>query len=129
MAAKWLRAYCLLGIALFAVLSVIDLVQTWELIEARRGRIRGGLVSEGNPIAAEWLHQYDWRGLTLFKSASVFAVVACVIILSRHRPFAGALVVTFACLVLILVTNYSRDLLNQQSPRLATARLRELVER
>jgi hypothetical protein len=117
MAPKWMRTYCVIGLVLFAALSVMDLVQTWELIESRRGLIKGGHVTEGNPFAAEWLKQYDWRGLSVYKAASVLAVVACVALLTRYRPFAGALVVTFACLVLIMVTNYSRDLLEQPLPR------------
>ncbi|HEV3116988.1 MAG TPA: hypothetical protein VGY58_08055, partial [Gemmataceae bacterium] len=68
------------------------------------------------PFANVWLKQYDWRGLVLYKSASVLAVVTCVILLIRHRPLTGALVVTLACLILIAVTNYSSQLVAQQAP-------------
>ena len=116
MTTRAFKAYCVLGLVLFIVLSIIDVIQTWELIEVRQGRIKGGRVVEGNPFANVWLKQYDWRGLVLYKSASVLAVVTCVVLLSRHRPLTGALVVTLACLILIAVTNYSSELLAQQAP-------------
>jgi hypothetical protein len=109
------KAYCIFGLVLFIALSAIDFTQTWELIEVRQGKIKGGRVVEGNPVADVWLKQYDWRGLVVYKSATVVLVVTCIILMTRYRPLTGALVVTLACLILITVTNYSRNLLAEQT--------------
>jgi hypothetical protein len=102
------KTYCLVGLVLCAVLSVIDLVETWILISAS-----GGAVVEGNPIAALWLAHYGWGGLTLFKAGSVIIFTGSVAGLIRYRPRVGAWVVTFATVTLLLVTSYSLQLLTE----------------
>ena len=100
------RSVTVAGLALFAVLSVTDFLQTFALIETS-----GGRVVEGNPVAAEWLDRYGWVGLAAFKAASMLVVVGVIFVLARRRPPAGALVAAFGCLALISVTTYSHGLL------------------
>ena len=109
------RSYCLFGLVIFIVLSAIDLVQTWVLIQ-----LSGGRVAEGNPIAERWLAQYDWPGLVFFKAGAVLAFAGAVVVLARYRPLTGALVVTFGCGVLIAVTLYSRQLVTRLHPSSAS---------
>jgi hypothetical protein len=104
-----IRTYTNLGIVLFLVLSVLDLVHTYLLIQNG-----GGQVYEGNPIARSWLLRYGWTGLALFKGASIFVVLACVLLLNRYRPQSAALVITIACVVLLVVAFYSHRLLARE---------------
>jgi hypothetical protein len=101
------QSICRAGLILFIVLSVTDLVQTYVLIQGT-----GGRVYEANPVAGVWLLRYGWLGLVVFKAGVLFVFVASVAVLMRHRPRASAWVVVIGCLVLALVTLYSRQLLN-----------------
>lgn len=106
------KTYTRLGLVLFLILSALDLVHTYILIQQG-----GGKVYEGNPVARTWLHQYGWAGLALYKGATIFIVVCCVALLNRRNPRGAALVVTIACVILLAVAVYSRSLLAQQASR------------
>src|SRR5205085_4495748 len=103
--AVWAKRVCIAGLAVYAVLSVTDFVQTYSLIETT-----GGQVYEANPVAAGWLHNYGWSGLAIFKAGAVAVVAGVIAILARRRPKAGAGVVVAACLSLVYVTLYSHGL-------------------
>ncbi len=100
------RTFFLAGLALFAVLSVTDFIQTFALISGGDGQ-----VYEANPVAALWLERYGWHGLAVFKAGTVFLFVAAAVLLVRRHPRAGAGVVALGCAALLLVTNYSGQLL------------------
>ena len=101
----WAKRVCIAGLAVYAVLSVTDFVQTYALIEST-----GGRVYEANPVAAGWLHDYGWSGLAVFKAGAVAVVFGVIAILARRRPKAGVGVVVAACLSLVYVTLYSHGL-------------------
>jgi hypothetical protein len=102
------KRFCMAGLVLYVVLSITDLVQTYVLI-----RGSGGLVYEANPVAGVWLRRYGWLGLVAFKAGAMFIFAASVALLARYRPQAGAWVVMLGCLILVLVTIYSRQLLER----------------
>ena len=99
------RGYCWVGLALYVLLSVADLKLTASLLRANDEAF------ESNPVAAACLERYGWRGLAVYKAAGVVAFAGAVILLIRHRPKAGAGVVTFGCVALLSVTTYSYSLL------------------
>src|SRR6478609_3973805 len=90
------------GLILFLILSLSDLCLTWMLI--RHG---GGRVYESNPVAHAWLRGYGWHGLAGFKGLTVLVFAAAVLVLLRHRPRAGLVLVTFACVAVGWVVLYS----------------------
>ena len=93
-------------LALFLVLSYVDLFLSVNLIEASQGR-----VVEGNPIARAWLLKYGPVGLIIFKVGIMTLVGGVGVIISLHRPETGKRILTFACLVVALVVLYSYRLL------------------
>lgn len=97
---------CYAGLALFAILSVTDFVQTYVLV-----RGTGGWVYESNPVANEWLSRYGWSGLAVFKAGAVLVVAGAVGLLAVRRPGAGVAVVAAACTALLWVTLYSREMM------------------
>jgi hypothetical protein len=92
-------------LALYALLNVADFGLTSALLRANDGAY------ESNPFAAACLEQHGWRGLAVYKAAGVVAFAGSLVLLIRHRPKAGAAVVTFGCVVLLFVTTYSHGLL------------------
>jgi hypothetical protein len=102
------KVYCLVGLILYAALSVADWSLTWALI-----RGSDGAVSEGNPVAAWCLARYGWPGLALFKAGCTATFAGAVGLLVRRQPRAGARMVTLALLALTLVNSYSLGLLAQ----------------
>lgn len=95
-----------LGLVLFALLSLADLGLTWVLIRHGGGRVR-----ESNPVALAWLAGYGWHGLAGFKAATVLVFSGVVVVLVRRRPRAGLLLVLFACFAVGSVVYYSCQLL------------------
>jgi hypothetical protein len=87
---------------LFTVLSGADLFLTWRLLSQR-----GSPVYESNPLAAWFLDQFGWTGLTVFKAAAVMTVLTATAVLCRRSPRAGVRVLTFGCTVLSGVVVYS----------------------
>jgi hypothetical protein len=105
------KYFCRIGLLLFVVLSVVDLIQTWLLVDQG-----GGRVVEGNPVAGAWLADFGWRGLALFKAATMLALAGLVVIIARKRPKTAALVVAFACVAVGVVALYGRHLLHHPPP-------------
>lgn len=103
------RTYLVGGLAVFAVLSGIDLAQTYALIGGG-----GGEVYEANPVAARWLERHGWIGLAAFKAGAVAVFVGAVTVLAGHRPRTAAGLVGLACLVALLVAARSDQLLTAQ---------------
>jgi hypothetical protein len=99
------KTYCALGVILYVVLSLADLVLTAALLGT------DGEAYEANPIAAAFLERHGWSGLALFKAAGVTVFVAAVVLLARRRRQLAAAVVTFGCLVLIGVTWHTHRLI------------------
>jgi len=92
--------------AVFAVVSALDLFLTWTLV-------KDGAAEETNPLAAEILARFGWWGLSLFKAGAVAVVLALAFVISRKsRPAAGRLL-QFASCILVLVIAYSSCLLAQ----------------
>lgn len=102
-----MKRFCILVLGLFVALSVCDLVLTYALVEGS-----GGAVYEANPVAAEWLADHGWLGLTIFKAGAVFIVVGSVALIVRHRPAVGAAVACAACLATAAVNLHSHRLLH-----------------
>ncbi|HKB40034.1 MAG TPA: DUF5658 family protein [Gemmataceae bacterium] len=90
------------GIQLFAVLNLLDLALTWNLL-----RQSPGLVTEGNPLAGWWLNCFGWPGLAAFKLGSVLVPLLLLAAVARHRPAAANRALAFGCAVLLGVVLYS----------------------
>jgi hypothetical protein len=104
-----MKTYTLAALIVFVILGTIDFIETYALI-----RRSGGQVYESNPLAATWLKDYGWEGLAIFKGATTLVVAAIVLIILRLRPRTAAVLSTAACLSVLAVTIYSRNLLIQQ---------------
>jgi hypothetical protein len=102
-----MRIYCWIGVSVYLVLSASDLMMTVSLLKSDREAY------ESNPVAAACLQQYGWPGLVVYKSSAAFLTVFAVVFLVRIRPAIGAGVITFGCLVLLSVTTYSRQLIQE----------------
>jgi cytochrome bd-type quinol oxidase subunit 2 len=99
------KSYTLAALIVFALLGVIDLIYTFTL---------DGQVYESNPLAATWLKNYGWGGLAIFKALTTLVVAAIVLIIRRHNPRTAAVLATAACLSVLAVALYSRNLLTMQ---------------
>src|SRR5262249_42333341 len=86
----------------FGILSVLDLLLTWRLVQAS-----GGQIYESNPVASAWLSRYGWQGLILFKASMVMLIGLVVLLISLHRPDYGGRILIFACSVTAAVVLYS----------------------
>jgi hypothetical protein len=96
----------LAGLALFALLSVTDFVQTYALITEGDGG-----VYEANPVAGAWLERHGWSGLAAFKAGAVAVFTGAATLLLVRRPKAGAGVMALGCAALLAVTIYSSQLI------------------
>ena len=103
---RW-STYCVLGFAVYALLSALDLKLTAALLHANPGAY------ESNPFAAACLERHGWPGLAVYKIAGVLAFAGALLLLVRRRPKVASAVVTFGCAVLFAVTTYSLDLLSE----------------
>lgn len=86
----------------FAVLSLLDLVLTCQLLQGS-----GGVVYESNPIAGAWLASYGWAGLVAFKAGMVGLIALTALLISVYRPRTSERLLTFACCVTTAVVAYS----------------------
>jgi len=86
----------------FGILSVLDLLLTWRLVQAS-----GGQIYESNPVASAWLSSYGWQGLIVFKACMVMLIGLVVVLISLHRPDYGGRILIFACSVTAAVVLYS----------------------
>jgi hypothetical protein len=86
----------------FGILSVLDLLLTWRLVQAS-----GGQIYESNPVASAWLSTYGWQGLIVFKASMVMLIGLVVLLISLHRPDYGGRILVFACSVTAAVVLYS----------------------
>jgi hypothetical protein len=94
------------ALVLYVVLGAIDFIDTYLLID--RG---DGTVYESNPVAATWLKDYGWKGLAVYKLLITGVLVTAVLLIRKKRPLLAAIVAAVACLSLVAVTLYSRQLL------------------
>ncbi|QEL20983.1 DUF5658 family protein [Limnoglobus roseus] len=104
------RRFCLYGMLVFGLLSVVDFVTTFALVLTKPGAY------ESNPVAGAWLEKYGWRGLAGFKSLSVLVVLGALGIVCWRRPRLGAWAVVAACFAMLTVAIYSRHLMLQPTP-------------
>jgi len=88
--------------ALFTLLSVVDLALTWVLLQ-----YSGGVVYESNPIANALLAHHGWAGMVIFKLSDILLVASIILVLSFFQPRAARRVLTLACLIVGCVTLYS----------------------
>jgi hypothetical protein len=86
---------------LFAAMNLSDLALTWYLLD------RNGGAYESNPVAAWWLAQFGWPGLTGFKLAVCAGTALAVILLARRNLLAAGGVLAFAFAALFGVLIYS----------------------
>src|SRR5262249_26671570 len=86
----------------YFILSVLDLLLTWRLVQAS-----GGQIYESNPVASAWLSTYGWQGLIVFKASMVMLIGLVVLLISLHRPDYGGRILIFACSVTAAVVLYS----------------------
>jgi hypothetical protein len=103
-----LKNATLIGLFAYSLLSLTDLTLTWVLIEYGGGRVR-----ESNPVAHAWLAGFGWHGLIWFKATTMFVVAMVVLVLIRHRPRTGLILVSFACMAVGSVVLYSYQMLNK----------------
>ncbi|HEY3788128.1 MAG TPA: DUF5658 family protein [Urbifossiella sp.] len=109
------KSYSLLALGLYIVLSVVDYIFTFALIQ-----LSGGLAYESNPVAAAFLNHHGWYGLAAFKAAGVLVFVGTVGVLTIRRRWVGAAVATFGCAVLFSVVSYSNKLIAETRHEIAT---------
>jgi hypothetical protein len=108
-----LKLYCWIGVGLYAILSIADLILTFNLLRVNRAAY------ESNPIAARCLEQFGWGGLTAYKAGAVLIFISATALIARRRPTVGAGVVTFGCAVLFSVTTYSQNLIEDAHGKIA----------
>src|SRR5262249_6684265 len=88
--------------ALFAVLSLADLLLTWVLL-----RHSDGIVYESNPIANLFLNHYGWAGMVIFKFTDMLIVAWVAIVLCFFQPRVAQRVLSVACGIVGSVILYS----------------------
>jgi hypothetical protein len=88
-------------LSLFAVLSLADLGLTGYLLGC------GGGAYESNPVAAWWLEQFGWMGLTGFKLTTLALFAGVVVAVARRNPRTARRVVQLGCAALLVVVVYS----------------------
>jgi hypothetical protein len=103
------KTYTLAALVLYVILGAIDFAETYSLVQ--RG---DGTAYESNPFAASWLKDYGWRGLAIFKIAATLVVTTTVLIILRYRQRTAAVVATLACISVLAVAVYSRNLMKLQ---------------
>jgi hypothetical protein len=86
----------------FVILSLLDLLLTWNLVESS-----GGVVYEANPLAGDILADHGWCGLTWFKLATTAIVVAIGIIIHQVRPRTARWLFGGASAGMSLIVGYS----------------------
>jgi len=119
-------------LALYIVLSAVDLLLTYQLI-----KLGGGYIYESNPLADAWLRSYGWPGVAFFKLMSIFVVGGVAVYVSIYRPATGSRLMTFACVAVACVVIYSASLVHYFGKHLPTdsrrfvldSRSQSLVER
>jgi hypothetical protein len=102
-----LKAYCAVGLGVYALLSAADLLLTFTLLRLNV------FAYEANPAAAACLERHGWSGLALFKLGGVLLFTGAVFLILRRRPGVAAAVVTFGCTALLAVTFYSHGLIRE----------------
>jgi hypothetical protein len=105
-------------LAVFAALSLADLVLTYQLLQQNGG------IYESNPIANAWLVSYGWAGLVVFKLIAITVLVSVAGVLSLRQPRLAGEVITFACVAVGGVVIYSCTLMNwlPSAPEMVTRR-------
>jgi hypothetical protein len=106
-----LKILPLVGLVLFCVLSLADLVLTWMLV-----RYGGGRIYEGNPIAHAFLANCGWTGLATFKVTTLMYVGGVSVFMSRQRLGIALLLLIFACAAVGSVVAYSWQVMDNFMP-------------
>ena len=88
-------------LALFVLLSALDLLMTWRLLNRP-----DSLIYEINPLARWSWEQLGWTGLISFKIAIVSVAAIAVIMIARRRPRVAGHVLSFGCAAAALVVGY-----------------------
>jgi len=109
------KAFCLLGLGLYVVLSVADFVLTFALL-----KLSDGFAYESNPIAAACLTHHGWGGLAAFKATLVAVFVGTVGFVSLKRKWLGAMLAVYGCSVLVSVVLYSNQLIAEARQHIST---------
>jgi hypothetical protein len=111
--AIWKRLH-LPKLALYAALSIADLLMTRELLQAGDGN-----VYEGNPFAEAWQASFGLLGLSAYKAVAMLLATGCILYVSLHRPRLGGRLLVFACGATAAVVCYSCYLAHHIDPSTA----------
>src|SRR5215472_16284389 len=79
-------------LALFVLLSALDLFMTWRLLNRP-----DTLIYEINPLARWSWEQLGWPGLISFKISLVSVAAMAAIMIARRRPRVTGHVLSFGC--------------------------------
>jgi hypothetical protein len=80
------------GVAIFLVMSLADLVLTWRLVSADNSE-----VDEINPVALWVLQNAGWTGLAAYKLTLASMIGVAAMMISRRKQIAGNSVIMFGC--------------------------------
>jgi hypothetical protein len=96
------RKVSLMGMMMFASLSIADLLLTRVLLENSNF-----MIYEANPVADWILQNHGWSGLTAFKLTAVMMVSAIIFYIGYFRPATAKRLLAFACVLMSGVVIYS----------------------
>ena len=102
------KTFCLLALGLYAVLSIVDFVLTFALLQ-----LSDGLAYESNPLAAACLDRHGWYGLAAYKTLFVFIFIGTVAFVTMRKKWVGAALAVYGCAVLVSVVMYSQQLIGE----------------
>ena len=109
------KTFCLLALGLYAVLSIVDFVLTFALLQ-----LSDGLAYESNPLAAACLDRHGWCGLAVYKALFVFIFIGTVAFVTMRKKWVGAALAVYGCAVLVSVVMYSLQLIGEAQQEVAT---------
>ena len=109
------KTFCLLALGLYALLSIVDFVLTFALLQ-----LSDGLAFESNPFAAACLDRHGWCGLAVYKALFVFIFIGTVAFVTMRKKWVGAALAVYGCAVLVSVVMYSLQQIGEAQQEVAT---------
>jgi hypothetical protein len=98
------------GLLLFSMLSALDLIFTWLLMQWPDGRFQ-----ESNPFANAWLHRYGWSGLLVYKAFMAVTFVIASLYIWHLQPRKADRLIATGCLLVGVVLAYSYYLIQVET--------------
>ena len=99
---------------LFLIVSVLDVLMTYLLLEDVSGVAGRAIFYESNPVAQFFLERWDLRGIVYFKFATVGLVEVIAHLVATKNIVAARRLLEFGTLVVSVVVIYSLVLLLMQ---------------